>query len=146
MVWWAVLAICLVCVTNRTVASATIASYFLGNWYGEYREAGVYGGKRYDVFRVLSELRNDGHFRTTHRYYQADQLRFETTTEGTWGVQEDLFWMQCRHIAVLGKRFECDERQEYIIIEASPAHVIYANKQSGRTHRPAKVAADFRLP
>ena len=136
----------LLILVRPVLAKAQTMSDFVGTWYSETKREGVVDGKPYDMRRELLQNRSDSTKTNTNRYYKGDTLVAEIVATYSWGVQDGLFWTECRTVLSEGQASLCSTRYEYDIVSINPRELRYTSRSSGTTYSSLRVKDDFRLP
>ncbi|ODM75295.1 hypothetical protein A6452_37375 [Bradyrhizobium elkanii] len=126
-----------------TFSKAANINDMTGKWYSETTEDKLFDGT---IRKDLAVSRADGTKTITARYYAGNQCVAERIATFRWGVDNNVYWTECKTLRKYGAALACPARLEYELISVTPNEFQYKSKKSGITYTNRRVSDDFDLP
>jgi hypothetical protein len=142
------LAVMLVSLLNAAIVGAAERQDLLGTWYGETQDRGEVDGHSFDTRRWTIVQTPDGTGMQVMRYYLNSAFQTEMVMSYTWGVDGDVWWVECLNVRDDRGLQDCSRtpRADYRIESIDPGGVSYTSVAFGQRYAMRKVPRDFTFP
>lgn len=129
-------------------AGAADQQDLLGTWYGETRDSGQVEGFAFDARRWTIVQTPDGTGLQVMRYYLNSKFQTEMVMSFTWGVDTDVWWVECITVRDDRGLQDCSRtpRTDYRIESLDSGGMRYTSVARGQPYSMQKVARDFTFP
>jgi hypothetical protein len=129
-------------------AGAADRQDLLGTWYGETRDSGQVEGLAFDTRRWTIVQTPDGTGLQVMRYYLDSRFQTEMVMSYTWGVDNDIWWIECITVRDDRGLQDCSStpRGDYRIESLDSGGMRYTSVGQGQPYSMQKVPRDFTFP
>ena len=110
-----------------TFSKAANINDMTGKWYSETTEDKLFDGT---IRKDLAVSRADGTKTITARYYAGNQCVAERIATFRWGVDNNVYWTECKTLRKYGAALACPARMEYELISVTPNEFQYKSKKA----------------